>query len=507
MKPLPRSLDEIGGLRAARWIRESTAGQYDRYGPASQREQQDRFIDRHGLVDTGLVFQVAHSGTTVWRSSTMSDDARAAQSGSLRPAPRRLLRPVAAQPAADARAPGGRPSPGRGRPRDVRPAHPSSDPHDWDELVAESAGAERYSRRLSERITDGYAAKFEQRADPGGHAARLPTPRSRRTPSRSTRTTIGIAVGLFERYALGNVSATQLAGRRASPRRASGCILMNPLYNGWVRRRSRTGGVAATSPWRADPPVSDELWARVEDVRRAKTRGGGPRNRGGSTCSVASWSACADGESEATGRSPTAGTGNCIPSRAPRGVARHAWPMRRGRRPLLAQLAAIRLGDATIAAVVATLGSSERPVAIERGRIERRIRELALEHAAGTIDDDYLPHPIAALRGQRDAVERTRVLACPPSGRSRGCARSARRSRRADHPAERAELVHAIYERIIVAGPRFVSVRLTAAAHAHGLALALPERLLWRARQDSNLRPSAPEADALSTELQARGSR
>ncbi len=29
-------------------------------------------------------------------------------------------------------------------------------------------------------------------------------------------------------------------------------------------------------------------------------------------------------------------------------------------------------------------------------------------------------------------------------------------------------------------------------------------RLLWRARQDSNLRPSAPEADALSTELQAR---
>ena len=26
----------------------------------------------------------------------------------------------------------------------------------------------------------------------------------------------------------------------------------------------------------------------------------------------------------------------------------------------------------------------------------------------------------------------------------------------------------------------------------------------WRARQDSNLRPSAPEADALSAELQAR---
>ena len=70
---LPRALDDLRGLRAARWVRESTAGQYDRYGPASQREQQDRFIERHGLVDTGLVFQVAHSGTTVWRSPTMAE--------------------------------------------------------------------------------------------------------------------------------------------------------------------------------------------------------------------------------------------------------------------------------------------------------------------------------------------------------------------------------------------------------------------------------------------------
>ena len=79
MKRLPRSLDEVAGLRAARWIRESTAGQYDRYGPASQRDQQDRFIERHGLVDSGLVYQVAHSGRTVWRSAmmaTMLDDLR-----------------------------------------------------------------------------------------------------------------------------------------------------------------------------------------------------------------------------------------------------------------------------------------------------------------------------------------------------------------------------------------------------------------------------------------------
>lgn len=43
--------------------------------------------------------------------------------------------------------------------------------------------------------------------------------------------------------------------------------------------------------------------------------------------------------------------------------------------------------------------------------------------------------------------------------------------------------MHAIYERITVAGPEIVGVRLTAAACAHGLAQALPERLKWRARR------------------------
>ena len=37
--------------------------------------------------------------------------------------------------------------------------------------------------------------------------------------------------------------------------------------------------------------------------------------------------------------------------------------------------------------------------------------------------------------------------------------------------------LHAIYERITVAGPEIVGVRLTAAAYAHGLALALPQKV------------------------------
>ena len=128
--------------------RESTAGQYDRYGPASQREQQDRFIERHGLVDTGLVFQVAHSGTTVWRSATMTEMLDGARAGSFdlllagysdrwqRNLRRTLeLLEDGLHPAGVALVMCDR--------RIL-----SSDPHDWDELISEAAGAEKYSRRL-----------------------------------------------------------------------------------------------------------------------------------------------------------------------------------------------------------------------------------------------------------------------------------------------------------------------------------------------------------------------
>jgi hypothetical protein len=41
-------------------------------------------------------------------------------------------------------------------------------------------------------------------------------------------------------------------------------------------------------------------------------------------------------------------------------------------------------------------------------------------------------------------------------------------------------VIHAIYERIVIEGPRFVGLRLTPAAYRHGLALALPEAVMAR---------------------------
>ena len=49
--------------------------------------------------------------------------------------------------------------------------------------------------------------------------------------------------------------------------------------------------------------------------------------------------------------------------------------------------------------------------------------------------------------------------------------------RAAEVPAEKADLLHAIYDRITVAGRKIVSVRLTPSAYAHGFALALPEKV------------------------------
>jgi hypothetical protein len=49
--------------------------------------------------------------------------------------------------------------------------------------------------------------------------------------------------------------------------------------------------------------------------------------------------------------------------------------------------------------------------------------------------------------------------------------------RAADVPAEKGDLLHAVYDRITVAGRRIVSVRLTPSAYAHGLAVVLPTKV------------------------------
>jgi hypothetical protein len=285
-----------------------------------------------------------------------------------------------------------------------------------------------------------------------------------------------IAVGLFERYPLGNVSAAQLEAETGLAATRIRMILMNPLYNGWIRRHRGKDETRRPAPWRATPPVSDELRARVEEVRRAKTRGGGPKNwdrvdlLGGlleCVCGrrLRNDGTFADGRHRKLHATPCEAWGR----RARLGDA--TWEA-----PVLAEVAGIALDDRTMASVVAALGSSQQPVAIDRARIDRQIRELALEHAGGRLGDDTYLTRLKALREQRDAVVERTAQGLPGQRAVEWLRALGESFQAADVPKEKADLMHAIYERITAAGPEIVGVRLTAAAYAHGLALALPEK-------------------------------
>ena len=165
---LPQSLDDLRGLRAARWIRESTRGQYDNYGPEAQRDQQDRSITRWGIVDTGIEWQVAHSGRTVDSTSQFREMvARAGRDYDVLLVGYVSLFTRNLHTAVNAR-------------QDLHAAGAailfcdervlSSDESEWEAWGRETVEAEAYSRRLGKRIREGYAAKFRRLADPGGHA-------------------------------------------------------------------------------------------------------------------------------------------------------------------------------------------------------------------------------------------------------------------------------------------------------------------------------------------------
>lgn len=152
--------------------------------------------------------------------------------------------------------------------------------------------------------------------------------------------------------------------------------------------------------------------------------------------------------------------------------------------PILAQMAGLELDDETIGAVVGALGSAPRPVKLDRARIDRQMRDLALDHAAGRLEDAvYLDR----LRGLRESKESLEVNA--NGGISAEVALAWLRAlsstwSEADVFEAKAEVLHAIYEQIVVTGRTIVSIRLTPSAYAHGLASPCQTRLFWRARRE-----------------------
>jgi len=267
-RSLPQSLDQVGGMRAARWFRESTAGQWDNFGPDAQREQQDRAIARYGLADSALEWSVASSGwTSAWRTPTWEAMVASAQAGAfdvlvvgyvsrfLRNLKQTLIAVEDHLHAAGVVV----------LFADERLL--SSDPSNWDQFVREAHEAEAYSRKLSKRVGEGYAAKRRRLGVPGGNRAPFGIIREGKPSTlRVDEAKVEIVRRAYELAAVGQTdwevaAATDLAKTHV------GELLTNPIYAG----RLRTGEPAGIAP--IVPPA---LWSKVQsmrELRRTRTPG------------------------------------------------------------------------------------------------------------------------------------------------------------------------------------------------------------------------------------------
>ena len=121
------------------------------------------------------------------------------------------------------------------------------------------------------------------------------------------------------------------------------------------------------------------------------------------------------------------------------------------------------------------LGATERPVTLDKVRLQRQLHDLAMDLAAGRIGDDtYISH-VRVLRKRIAAFDEPQSSHVPAKRAAAWLQALGESLTSADVPEAKADLVHAIYERVVVAGPTFIKAHLTPAAHAHGLAALLPE--------------------------------
>jgi DNA invertase Pin-like site-specific DNA recombinase len=264
-KALPSTLDTVGGLRAARWLRESTAGQYDNFGPDAQRDQQDGAIERYGLVDTRLRWSVAASGwKSAWQTPAWEAMLAAANDGVfdilvvgyvsrfLRNLKQTLIAVEDHLHAAGVAV----------LFADERLL--TSDPDHWEQFVREAHEAEAYSRKLSKRVHEGYAAKRRRLGVPGGNRAPYGIIREGRPSALRFDEPKAAIVGRAYELAAAGCTDWEVAAQTGLAKTHVGEVLTNPVYIG----RLRTGEPAGIAPL-----IEPALYSRVQTAReRRRTR-------------------------------------------------------------------------------------------------------------------------------------------------------------------------------------------------------------------------------------------
>jgi len=482
MRRLPRSTRDLHGLRARRYIRVSSEEQGWKYGPEGQHLTVDEVVARHGLVEVGEPFVDEQSA---WQDSESRPElqrlVREARDGGFDV----LVVPYFSRWSRDAEV----------ALRLRRALHAdgvailfadedfvSSDETALERYLDEAVASEKFSLRLSRTIRKTMAAKFERFGDQGGSPGlgfiRTPQPEARLAIDPETMPRV---VAIYERYAQGDVSYGDVArifGMEVGGVRA---ILCNRLYNGWaVRHRRREDEVRVPAPWRTHPPVSDELWQRVADIRaRRNTSSGRQPAKRDHLLAKRLWCTC--------GRAVRAATHQGRNGREQRRY-RHddcdRWTQRTRLAStfddaISAQLSGIRADRASITRISAR-GGSTAPVDTElrRRALERELARKATEHAARRITTEAYLAEHARISAEIDGLAAEPPVRSMADPDAMAAELLAIRDAWLDaDEAQRARLVTRVYERIVVEDDRFVQVELTEHAIRHGLLWALPEEV------------------------------
>jgi DNA invertase Pin-like site-specific DNA recombinase len=274
--------EDLAGRRWAGYIRESTVGQADRYGPAIQRAEQQRFAERNGLVSSCAEYVDLVSGKDTLRRTDFARMVADAEAGEfdvlLCYDTSRFARNVA-----DAWA---------YRDRLARASvvvvfcadgliSGNTDTYELEGLKTVSDAA--YIRRLSRNVARGYDQKWRMFADPGGNAplgfARVG---ERQLLAPVEGPDLDRVRRAFELYATGAWSDTNLADELGLAEAGLTEILTNPLYAGRViRHKGRPD--QEEQPARFEAPIDPALFEQVQSIRAQRrtshTAGGGAHGR------------------------------------------------------------------------------------------------------------------------------------------------------------------------------------------------------------------------------------
>jgi DNA invertase Pin-like site-specific DNA recombinase len=255
---LPPDLDHIRGMRVARWLRESTPGQMDYFGPAAQTRLIDEALARHGLRDTGIGWTVAASGwKRAWLTPEWQEMLTAAREGRfdllLVAYQSRFLRNVKQTLIAIE--------------DHLHPAGVavffiderllSSDPDHWHAIVEEATDAERYSRRMAKRQREGHAAKRGV-GEPGGRPP-FGFRREQRDGKPPVLAEIPERIELVRamfRWAAEGLADREIAARAGLVKAHVAEVLTNPIFNGVLRDGNRRPAI-----------IDDLLWTQVQEMR------------------------------------------------------------------------------------------------------------------------------------------------------------------------------------------------------------------------------------------------